>query len=307
MQQPKHNNYTTRLNFGFLFIGLLCIIVGIAYLLNSLRILGITFNADWPQLIPLGIIFIGLSLLSRTGRLSIIIGLIVTTASIGIVSNAIFRSASLESTRHIIETQSIRIPIEPDITIAHIYITVGDGDITITSGSNDLVEGEFTTNFTKLSMNNDIENDMQGVALGSNGIWQGFGKKINTFNLLLNQDIPIRLYLGAATANMNIDLAATHTEYLGIRGISSSATITVGNLIQSQTFEFNTPEGSLIFSIPKDTGVQIMALPDVQLKEIPDFDKVGSSMYKSKGYNAAQNTVTIKLVAPISKLLIEWR
>lgn len=307
MQEPRKDNSRIRLNFGFVFAGLLCIGFGAAYLLNAFSILGISVTPLGSRIVPLAIVFLGLALLSRAGRLPIVIGFVITLVSLGIIGSGIFHRASLESTRHTLETQPIRIPLEENIGIAHVYVTVGDGDITIVSGAEDLVEGEFTTNFTQLKTDSAVEDEIQGVAIGSNGVWEGFGTKVNTFTLSLNREVPIRLYLGSATAVMDVDLSDTRTEYVGIRGISPVIALSLGSLVQSQTVEMNTPDGKLAFSVPKETGVRIMTLPEASIKTPEGFHPLGSSAHESEGYALAKNVITIKLVAPVSDLSVVWR
>lgn len=292
-------------NFGILFIGMLSMALGIAYLLDISGVLYVTLDLRLSYFLPLVIIFIGLSLLSRSSRSSYFIGFIATFASLFIIGSTVVESASVESTRHVLETQSIIIPKAENTDQALLYVTMGDGDITIKAGAgDDLVRGEFTSNFTYLIPEDGVEDTIQGVSLGSEGTWQGFGKQVNSFDLTINETTPLRLYLGAATATMDIDLTGTRAEYVGIRAQGADIAMTFDAGVAERTLEFNTPESILSFTFPQTTGIEIRTTPAAALERMNGLEQTGEFTYRTTGFSEASEIVVIKLVAPVSELTL---
>lgn len=306
--EPAPHTERGRMNFGVFFIGMICMALGIAYLLDISGVLYLTLDIRLSYFLPLAIIFIGLSLLSRASKFSYFIGFLVTIASIITIGNTVVKGASVESSRHNLETQSITIPKAAATDQALIYVTMGDGDIAIKGGAgDDLVRGEFSSNFTYLIPEDAVEDTIQGVSLGSEGTWQGFGKQVNSFDLTINKETPLRLYLGASTAKMDIDLTGTLTEYVGIRAQGANIRMKLDKLVPSQALEFNAPESILAFEIPKSSGVQVLTTPKSTLKKATGLDAIEDTRYESKNFDIATEKIIIKLVAPISELTIAWK
>jgi hypothetical protein len=300
------NDRVIHINFGILFAGILLIALGAAYLMSAAGIMYITLDFNWFQLLPLVIVFVGLALFSRSTALSVFMGFIVLITTLGLVGFTLFEHTSIESTRHILETHTITIPKEENTSTAYVYITLRDGEMRLYDGNKNLIDGELTTNFTYLTTQSDVEDEIQGIAIGSDGIWQGFGKRMNMLTLSLLKTIPTRLYISAAQSDAYIDVSKTMTELVAIKGESSKIDVVVGEELSEQTFEFNTPKSYISFSIPKTTGVRIATSPEVTLRSIPGFHKLGSLMYESDGYNLAKHVVTIKLVSS-AELTVNWQ
>jgi len=97
IREIHHHYYQKDLNFGKLFLGFLLIVIGFAYFAKTAGWIDINFNFDWWQLWPILIIFAGLSMFSARGWFSMIIGIIITFAILGMIIAMFFGAFGLSS------------------------------------------------------------------------------------------------------------------------------------------------------------------------------------------------------------------
>lgn len=84
-----------KINLTRIFAGLMLMLIGLAWLFESLNLLNINF--DFSKLWPLLIILLGLAILSKNSTVSNVIGLLVIVIVLAIVLFAIFNSQPVQN------------------------------------------------------------------------------------------------------------------------------------------------------------------------------------------------------------------
>lgn len=188
------------LPLGKIFIGSIVIFIGTAFLLEALGIMDInlSFNFVWPALL----IFLGLSMLSRSGLFSSIIGAAAIIIVIALLAFAVF--GDKRNSRHSFN-KDINIAKEGKASSAEVKIKFNAGKLEINGSFLSFVSGKFKSDFMDLETSSSLEGEIQKISLEGKGSapwrWRGGG---NILDLNINSKVPMEINLDMGASNLEI-------------------------------------------------------------------------------------------------------
>jgi len=294
-------------NFGDLFLGIFLVFLGIVLLGKSTGWYEINFGVNLWQIWPLLIIFIGLSLLSRGRWSSFIITMVVTIIVIAIVGFMMFFGTCPKSGKISKNIEDISIKKEPGVNSALIRVETGAGRLKIDGGGQDLVSGEFKSDFLALNIESEVEGDIQKITFRTTGSWRGIGTPVNDLNLSINPDIPVEIELATGAVDMDIDLSEVTAKFVDINSGASSLELVMGDKVSSSIVKINSGASSIDITLPRTVGARLTIDAALTSKNLNDFKKLDSNIYESYNYDAVDKIIDIDLNVGASSINIDWK
>lgn len=298
----RHDRGQSSLGFGRILFGGLLILVGLAYLGNSLG--WFTVDVDIWQLWPLMIIFLGLSILSRHGWISWVVGSLITLVVLGGVAYVVFVGSPAQRT---VTTETIAVAKEAGAEQATLDIDAGAGSLTLQSGATDAVNGTFESNVTTVSKTSSLTNTTQAIGFNMRGHWRGFGSTKNSLDLKLNQDLLYEVNVDSGAMDMNLDLAEIKLTKLTVDTGASSLNLDLGDRVDRSDVLVKAGASSVDISLPKTVGARVDVQAGLTSKDLEDFTKIGDTTYESANYGSAEKKISIELDLGVSSLNVHWR
>jgi len=144
----KRESQASKINWGGIFLGLILIAIGVIYFLNITGLYKTQFSFSWTLFLPIGLIFIGLSILSRRGWIFTLVGFLISMAVLAIIT---LMAIGVFTYRRPMLNQPLAIKKEQNINSAVISVKTEAVKMTIMGGNAELVSGILKSNFLKLS------------------------------------------------------------------------------------------------------------------------------------------------------------
>jgi len=308
VKEIHHHHYKNggaQINFGRIAFGLILIFIGVVYLAQSTGWININFSFDWWKLWPLLIIIFGLSIISGRGWFSGLIGLLVTLALLAIVALLIFGNGNVSTST---TTEPISINLEAGATAAILNVKAGAGKLTLTGGSDKLVDGTFESNSTDLTITSVLDGDTQTVTLEEESFnWKNLGRHINDLELELDNNLPIKIIVNSGAMDMKLDLKDVTAESVEINTGASSMNLELGDKIANSAVSIDAGASSLTLNLPKTLGAKLNIDAGLSSKDLPEFNKIDDKHYESNNYSASEKKVDIDLDMGVSSLKVNWR
>jgi len=308
IKEVHHHHYGERgLNLGRLFLGLLFIFVGVIFLGNTTGWFNIKINIDWNLIWALFIVFIGLSLLSRRGWVSAVLGTLVVIVVLAVAAVMIFGSSfGLNSYQDI--NQDISINKEVTAKSADITVKIAAGNLNIIGGQASLVSGGYKSGFTRIDTSSAVENGVQKIALNAIGQWHvlGIGGRKNELNLTVNQNLPMVFNIETGAIAMNLDLNSVVVKEVNVKTGASSLDLDLGDKLPLSKVNINAGASSINIKLPTTVGVQIKVNSGLSSTNLNNFAKVSDNLYQSANYNTALKKIEINADIGVSSLNVGW-
>lgn len=316
----SHRPTWRGINTGKFFLGLLVLIVGICYLGESFGLTAINVGYIFQHFWSILLIFLGLSMLSRTSRLMTALGLLITAiVLVGLFYIATNDSAFPELKR----LENIEVVALPGITKAHIRIDsqatalkiAGDPSLTIPSDSTTasrLLAGTFQSAEMNLKTTSNVVAQTQNILLntrdqGGQFGWQYFGKNIGNFSLKLTEKWPVELEINSAAADINLDLVDVLATSVVIKSAASNIMIGLGSLEPKIVINIQSKASVVTLRVPTDVGVDLKFSANISSKTLPDFILVNDGRYESRNFNQAKKRAFITLDSPVTSFDVIWQ
>ncbi len=248
-------------NSGIFWGGLL-IVVGVAFLLNTLGVLpGIPWRVIWPvALILLGLVF----LINAAGRRG-------------------------EET---VEALALQLK---GFESAAVDLRYGAGRLTLDAGAapDELLNGLFAGGVThRLSDDGGVAR----VTLSSpaDAVWDWGGRRTRDWAIHLNGDVPLELTMDTGAAEVRADLSATQTRRLFLRTGASSTEITLPAAAGHSLARVEGGAGSVRLVVPPGVAARIEGGAAVGRFDVDGdrFPRAGS-VWQSPDYETAANRAEI--------------
>ncbi len=294
-------------NFGNLFLGIFLIFLGIVLLGKSTGWYEVNISVNLWQLWPLLIIFIGLSLLSRGRWSSFIITVVVTIIVIAIVGFMMFFGMGTKNGKISKNIENISIKKEYGVDSALIRVETGAGRLKIDGGGQDLIFGEFESDFLMLDTESEVEGDIQKVTIRTTGNWRGFGMPANDLKLSINPDIPVKIELATGAIDMDINLSEVAAKSIDIDSGVSSLELVMGDKVSSSIVKINSGVNSIDVTLPRTVGARLTIDAALTSKDLNGFKKLDSNIYESYNYDIADKIIDIDLNVGASSISIDWK
>lgn len=290
IREVHHYHDRRGFNFGRFFLGLILVLIGFLYFARAAGWVPADFSLDWSAIWPLLIIVLGLSMLTRGGWLSGMVGGIVTLLVIAAIILLIIGGQSGGQ-----EVRSQDISIERDSAAARAEVTVktGAGTIDIAGGTDQLAEGTLESNILSVERDVRTRDGVQVAKISTTGSWRGWGRLTNDLRLKLNENLPLKLSLDVGAARSAVDLSAINSEAVDINMGASSLDLALGNKPDSASVNVKAGASSVHISVPESSGVRLHIVSGISSRELTGFIKTGDRDYETEGYDSASKKINI--------------
>lgn len=295
-------------DFGKLLLGLLIISFGLFLLGKSAGYIPQEMNIDFFQFWPLLIIAFGLSFLDTRRPLSFVIGLLVFVAVAALVGTMV-RGGITQSG----STQKQNIPIEFDKDAAtdqaRVDIKIDVGNLVIGGGAAKLVEGNFTSDYMQLEKISSVSDRTQNIGLksinSSNRSWNPFfGEGKSDLNLKLNSDLPMNLVFNFNVTDAVINLREVNARSVAIDSNVSNLELTLPDNRDAVDVKIKANVGQTKIFLPASSGVRINLDSDISSQNLPGFEKISETEYRTSNYGTATKKIEMGLDIDVSDLEI---
>ncbi len=172
-----------------------------------------------------------------------------------------------------------------------VELQFGVGDMTVKKGAKDWVEGTAQYNINKLAPR--VDYDLRGktgeVVIDHKGSTNvGLGKIKNTWDIQLNEDIPMDLYVETGASEAELDLQGLQLEKLDIETGVGDLTVNLGG-DWKKSFKANieTGVGETTVVLPSKVGVKLRTEEGIGSSNIEDFISKGNGVYVNEAYENA--------------------
>lgn len=287
---------------GPLFWGLLIVTLGALLLLRSLNVIDINVSESL-RLWPLLIIAVGFSVLASTHWIWKILSLVFMFITIIAV---VWVGISPHDTNRTSTNQAVQFDVMDRVNKADITFGTGSGTLDITSASmKDIVQAKVEGDNLELEKDNNRNGMTQTVKLLNDNRNWFMGAHESNWDITLNELLLTKLTIEAGASTINANLSNTKLTDLVVKVGASSSTFTIGDKQSKVNITIESGASSTTLRIPKDSGV-VMKLDDgLTTREFEDLDEVSAGEYKSKNYDTAKNTITIKASTGVGSFKIE--
>lgn len=301
--RSRHRDYG-GFSMGRVFVGTILILIGLAYLLDSLGIWDVNIALKWDYLWPVLIILLGLSMLSGRGLFSMVTGLLFTIlAAVAIVYLFINTGTVNQGS---IETKTISVNKLAAAKSGVVAIKLGAGTINIAGGTVKLVAGTHKSNFAKLQIESELDDATQRVMMQAENKGLIIGKNFNNLDLRLNSKIPIEIKVDSGASKLDFDLRKLRPESVEIDSGASSIDLSLSPLVDDCEYQIDAGASSIDVTIPEELGVKLRLKSGLTSKSLPRFEKQGDQLYVSKNYNDSVKQAEIDLDVGASSLSVDW-
>lgn len=299
---PDHHRRHDHRGFSpwRLFFGIFVVVIGLTLLAQQFGWTVVQWDYLW-RLWPVVIILMGLSLLSRghvmNTVVSIILGIVVIAIGVGFVVNG---TAKRDTT-----TQHITVPAAEGTTSASVQLNVGASKVTLTGGSDKVIDGTFTSNVTTLSTETEVDNSVQNIHLNMQQPSWWWGGTKNHLDARLSSEIPLAVDVNSGASDLNLDLSTVKATSVTVDSGAASVSLRLGDLVDTNTVKVSAGASSISIKVPEATGVSVVLDAAVSSKTLPGFTETTKNHFESTGYSDATNKIDISIHAGASSISID--
>lgn len=289
------------------FLGLIIVIFGFAFLLSNLKIVSSHF--DISLLWPLFIIFIGLSLLRKKSAVSAVVGSIVTALCVFLVFVSFFSTISIkESAQTAVSVFPVTVSLDPGVTKAEISLNAGVGEIKVYGmDSKQLIDGNLTTNLFKAKVDSKTADGIQKVNLEfkKNSGWMRGSDFKNDLSLGINNNVPLDILINSGASDNNIDLSDIKAESVSVHTGASSVNLKMGDALDANVI-IEAGASSINLIMPKTAGVKLIIESGLSSQNLPDFTSVNKNTYQSSNYESSEKKINVDIKMGMASLSVNW-
>ena len=303
-----HHHYQERAggSFGRVFLGLLIVFFGLAFLAQNAGFIG---SVDWGFLLskiwPVFIILVGLSLLRRGGFLGGLIAVLAIALTLGILGFFLFAGLWVERE---LETENFSIPRESGVQNSFVAIKAGAVKLRLSGGADVLVSGKLESNFMRLMSRSLVAGTTQEVTLRTDGNFRGFvNRPVNLLEGFLDATIPTTLEIDAGASDINLDLSEVMVKELDLNTGASSLNLTLGDKTPLSRVSLKAGASSISISLPRALGAKLLVKAGLSSKNFIDFKQLDERTYESLNYASSARKVEIAIDAGVSNLNVNWK
>lgn len=295
-QPPKHN-----LNLGRIFFGVVVAAIGLLYLAQSLGYLE-NVRFGWNQLWPLLIIFVGLSLLrSRALWVVAILVLVIIAVPVGIMfgglstwqsgSSAFYQGsvpldAAAQTAEVVVDAAALDLRINPSVSAATLVEVTGRS-----SWGNVVTDSQLRGTKQRVNVALPRQHGMMW--------WSGTKPELT---LTVSNAVPLDLTVESGAASMDLDLEKLPVHTLNIDSGASSIEVAFGALVNKATALIDSGASSIEITVPTSLGVQVNIDGGLSSKELPGFESVDKTTYRTNNFATAEKTLVITISAGVSSI-----
>lgn len=179
-----------------------------------------------------------------------------------------------------------------------VAIDLGVGEMNLTGGAKEWVEGKADYNIKKLApqVNYDVSGDIGEVEIKHKGSTKlGISNIKNTWDIQLNDDIPMDLTVETGASLANLDLQGLQLEKLDIEAGVGDLTVNLGgDWKKSFNASIETGVGKTTVIVPSKVGVKLTTEKGIGSSNIEGLISKGKGVYVNEAYDKADVVLEIK-------------
>ncbi|WP_107925868.1 toast rack family protein [Lysinibacillus parviboronicapiens] len=172
-----------------------------------------------------------------------------------------------------------------------VELNLGVGEMTVTKGAKDWVEGTAQYNINKLApkVSYDLHGQTGEVVIEHKGSTKfGISNVKNEWNITLNEDIPMNLSVETGASMANLDLQGLKLEKLDIEtGVGDLAVNLGGDWKKSFETNIETGVGQTTVILPSKVGVKLTTEKGIGSSSVEGFIAKGKGVYVNEAYEHA--------------------
>lgn len=180
-------------------------------------------------------------------------------------------------------------------------VNIGAGELNISDGADEWAEGTFEYNHKKFKP--DVSYKLKGEK-GTAVIKQGkglfgnmkFGEIKNNWDISLNNDIALDLFINAGASDTNIDLSELNLTNLEVNAGVGDVTVDLsGEWEQSFDAVIHMGVGETTIILPKDIGVKIETSNGIGDTDVSGLISKGDGIYVNEAYEDAEVIINLQM------------
>lgn len=206
--------------------------------------------------------------------------------------------------------ETSKVTIEKDKAEAlDLDLNIGAGELVVSSGTKEWVEGTIEYNYKNFKP--EVSYELNGKT-GKGVIKQPNLKKIktgktkNSWNLELNDKIPLDLTVNSGASKTELDLKGLELTNLDVNAGVGDITIDLGgkwNTSFDAAIKMGVGKTTII--LPKDVGVKIKASKGIGKAEFVDFISKGNGVYVNEAYENADVIIDLETEMGIGEVIFK--
>jgi predicted membrane protein len=180
-----------------------------------------------------------------------------------------------------------------------ITLNVGAGELHVSEGAKDWVEGEILYNAKDLKPKVKYKKSgstgkvtIEQSKKNFNGIKLGNVK--NSWDLELNDDVPMDLEVNVGAANTNLDLSGLQLKNLNVNAGVGDVTVDLsGDWAESFDVNLEMGVGESTIILPSNVGVRIKSTKGIGTADFKGFISKGNGVYVNEAYDSADVMIDV--------------
>lgn len=309
-EQKIYHHKEPTFNFGKLFLGIILLVLGMAYFMKVIGLANIDININLWQLWPLFVIFIGLSMLSRKDIFSNITGITVTLMVLGIFFLTIFGYLKFTDNRVAAYKNDISVLKEANVDSAVLRVETGAGNLKIKGGSPSLISGNAESDFVQVVPASSVEGTTQNILLSSENKekkWMFLTGRVNKLDVTVDSQTPFKFYINTGAVDINLDFSNIITDYTEIKTGASKLFFTLGDKVETSNVKIEAGASSINIVLPQTVGTKIKIYSSLSSKDFSGFKKIDENTYQSSNYESSTKKINIECNLGVSSLNVSWK
>lgn len=220
-------------------------------------------------------------------------------SAVGVWGNRVFFSS--EGVREVLIEKDDAISLNADIQM-------GYGDLSVTGGADGWIEGTIDTNKKKLrpTVSYKKKRNVGNAKIEQKGkVLSGIGDVRNSWELKLNNEIPVNLDIEMGVSDSSLDLSGIRLNELSIdAGVSDTTIDLSGDWKDSFNADIDLGVGDATILLPADTGVKLNISKGITDLEATGFTSKGKGIYVNDAYAQSDVVIEMKIDVGIGDLKI---
>ncbi len=281
-------------------IGAFVVVLGVILLLGAIGVLSWGSLARIWRLWPLALIFIGLGILQREGKIK---PLNSTTVLIILAIVLVLLLWGGPTRDRIAPTEEYSKDLPTGIKEADFEVSIGAGELDISATSDKLYEGEFRK--ARSVIDYDYRNGRAEVEIKQRR--EDRMKGID-WDLKLIDDAPLKLELNSGAGNMNLDFSSLKLTKFRLSTGASSITVIFGDKVEKTEAVIKSGASSIKVIVPKGLGVHLKRSSALGSLDLPSsFEKINGREYKTDNYDEASAKLDLEVTSGVGSLDIRYK
>lgn len=302
------------MSYRKIFWGVLLILLGILFVLKNLNIIDITWSAIW-HLWPMLFILWGISVLPVKDYVKLALLLIVIAAAFYIVQSPDYKYNWRQDRFHhpwieegedyeeySFRDQEFSEPWDSSIEMASLRFDGGAGEFNIEGSTRDLIALQ-AQGRAIYSMESKKDEGKADVRISMKDYHGSRGK--NKMDVSLNPEPTWDIDIDCGAASLKADLREYKVRSLKLDGGAASLNVALGKGYPETKVNIDAGASDLKILVPEDSGCEVKISSVLADKSLNGFEKVGSGLYRSQGFDQAEEKIFIEVDVAVAKFEVE--